>query len=83
MPRILTASRGPWFGLLAIAVLFAVLASRTGTDTDWDLRNYHAYNAHALLTGRFWTDVAPAQLQTFFSPVLDIPVGAIRDRLNG
>jgi hypothetical protein len=83
MPRVLTGSRGPWFGLLAIALLFAVLASRTGTDTDWDLRNYHAYNAHALLNGRFWTDVAPAQLQTFHSPVLDIPIGAIRDRLNG
>ncbi len=41
------------------------------------------YNAHALLTGRFWTDIAPAQLQTFLSPVLDIPIGAVRDRLNG
>jgi hypothetical protein len=83
MPRILTGCRKPWFWLLAIALACAVLASRTGTDTDWDLRNYHAYNAHALLTGRFWTDIAPAQQQTFLSPVLDIPLGAIRYRLNG
>ena len=69
-----------WFA--AIVVLFAVIASRTGTDADWDLRNYHAYNAHALLTGRFWSDIAAAQLQTYYSPVSDIVFGALRDWLN-
>src|SRR5690242_5546622 len=43
----------------------------------------HVYNSHALLSGRLWTDIAPAQLQTFLSPTLDIPIGAIRERLNG
>jgi hypothetical protein len=69
-----------WF--LAIAALFAALAYRTGTDTNYDLRNYHAYIAHALLNGRFWTDIAPAQLQTFFAPTSDIAFGALRDWLN-
>jgi hypothetical protein len=68
---------------LVIFTLFAMLAGRAGTDTDWDLRNYHVYNSHALLSGRLWTDIAPAQLQTFLSPTLDIPIGAIRERLNG
>ena len=75
-------NRHRWIWLCAIFAAFAILASQVGTDTDWDLRNYHAYNAHALLSGRFWTDIAPAQSQTFLSPVLDIPMGFIRDRLN-
>ncbi len=75
--------RHRWVWPLVIFTFFAILAGRAGTDTDWDLRNYHLYNSHALLTGRLWTDIAPAQLQTFLSPVLDIPIGALRDRLNG
>lgn len=64
-------------------MLFAVLAGMTGSDADWDLRNYHEYNAHALISGRFWSDIAPAQLQTFYSPAMDIAFGAIRGALNG
>src|SRR5581483_5806636 len=75
-------NRHRWIWPCAIFAAFAILASQVGTDTDWDLRNYHAYNAHALLSGRLWTDIAPAQSQTFLSPVLDIAMGFIRDRLN-
>jgi len=44
-----------------------------GQDTNWDLRNYHYYNPHAWLTGRLSLDIAPAQLQSYFSPISDIP----------
>lgn len=80
--RCVSASSGRWLCAVAIVALFAVLASHSGSDADWDLRNYHEYNAHALISGRFWSDIAPAQLQTFYSPVMDIAFGAIRDRLN-
>ncbi len=79
----LAGCSGRWFCAISIVALFAVLASRSGSDADWDLRNYHEYNAHALISGRFWSDIAPAQLQTFYSPVMDIAFGAIRDALNG
>ncbi len=71
-----------WLFPLGIVALFALCAAHTPSDADWDLRNYHVYNAHALITGRFWTDIAPAQLQTFYVPFMDIAVGAIRDRLD-
>jgi hypothetical protein len=80
--RCLTEYSPRWMCAVAIVALFAVLASRTGSDTDWDLRNYHEYNAHALLSGRFWSDIAPAQLQTFYPPTLDVAFGAVRDALN-
>jgi hypothetical protein len=44
-----------------------------GVDGNWDLRNYHLYNPHAWLSGRMFTDIAPAQLQTWHNPLLDTP----------
>ena len=81
-PRRPAGCSGQWLGAAFIVVLFAILASRMGSDADWDLRNYHEYNAHALISGRFWSDIAPAQLQTFYSPFMDIALGAVRDALN-
>ena len=80
--RCLSGASDQWFWIVAIAGLVAIAAGRTASDADWDLRNYHLYNAHALITGRFWTDIAAAQIQTFLSPLTDIAFGAIRDRLN-
>jgi hypothetical protein len=67
---------------LGIVAAMALAAAVSGTDADWDLRNYHLYNAHALISGRFWTDIAPAQLQSFYTPWLDILLGVVRDRLD-
>lgn len=44
-----------------------------GQDANWDLRNYHYYNPWALLNGRWAIDIAPAQVQTFYNPVGDLP----------
>jgi hypothetical protein len=44
-----------------------------GQSSNWDLRNYHFYNAYAFLSDRLTYDIAPAQLQTFHNPLLDIP----------
>lgn len=45
-----------------------------GQDSNWDLKNYHFYNAYAFIHDRLLYDVAPAQLQTFHNPLMDIPV---------
>jgi hypothetical protein len=52
----------------------ALLAVLLGKDMNWDLLNYHFYNGYALLTGRLERDLAPAQVQTFFNPLMDIPL---------
>jgi len=61
--------------ILALAVGLPLLAMLLlGFDANWDLRNYHLYNPHAWLTGRSALDVAPAQLQSWHNPLLDVPL---------
>lgn len=59
--------------LLLCFILSGLLSVCLGQDCNWDLRNYHFYNAYAFLHNRFLYDIAPAQIQTFINPVLDIP----------
>ena len=62
-----------WAACLAIGLpLLAMFL--LGLDASWDLRNYHLYNVHAWLTGRMHTDIAPAQLQSWHNPLLDLPL---------
>jgi hypothetical protein len=60
--------------LLVVMVLTGAAASRLmRQDANWDLRNYHFYNAWAFIHERLGWDLAPAQLQTFHNPLLDLP----------
>ncbi|GFE71282.1 hypothetical protein [Chroococcus sp. FPU101] len=54
-------------------VLVGLISVRLGQDVSWDLRNYHFYNPYMLLTGRMKYDILPAQIQTFFNPLIDVP----------
>ncbi|MFI4987281.1 MAG: hypothetical protein ACHQF3_07555 [Alphaproteobacteria bacterium] len=54
----------PAFGLAALAL---------GMDANWDLRNYHYYNAYAWLAGREGYDMLAAQAPSFFNPLIDVP----------
>jgi glycosyltransferase involved in cell wall biosynthesis len=56
--------------LIAFGIIAAVLM---GQDFNWDLQNYHRYNAWAFLYGRLGVDLAPAMLQSYFNPLLDLP----------
>ncbi|MGE3332215.1 MAG: hypothetical protein AB7I36_01125 [Rhodospirillaceae bacterium] len=58
---------------LGIPFLFALAAAILPQDNNWDLRNYHWYNAYAFLTGRMGFDLAPAQTPTYYNPLLDVP----------
>lgn len=58
--------------VLAVAALGAVVALLQGQDANWDLRNYHLHNGYAWLHGRLALDLAPAQMQSYFSPLLDV-----------
>ncbi len=56
---------------LSISVV-ARLAFVMGQDISWDLRNYHYYNAYAFLHDRLTLDVAPAMIQSYLNPLLDL-----------
>lgn len=58
---------------LGVPLLFALAAIILPQDNNWDLRNYHWYNAYAFLHGRMGFDLAPAQTPTYYNPLLDVP----------
>jgi hypothetical protein len=55
-----------------LPLLLGVASLALGQDTNWDLRNYHLYNPYAWLHGRITMDLAPAGLQSYFNPLLDV-----------
>lgn len=59
--------------LLQSFLFFGLLSVYFGKDNNWDLRNYHYYNAYAFLHNRLGFDYLPAQLQTFLNPAIDLP----------
>jgi hypothetical protein len=69
-------TRAPSLALVVVVLCgaSALLAVALGKDVNWDLLNYHYYNGYAFLGGRSQQDIAPAQLQTFLNPLLDIPL---------
>jgi hypothetical protein len=69
----------PWF---LGPLLFGCLSLYLGQDANWDLRNYHFYNAYSFLFHRFDFDVAPAQVATFYNPLLYIPFYELVTRLS-
>ena len=73
IPPAIRASLG-----LALAIALAGTVSiLLRQDSNWDLMNYHLYNAWAFVHGRHGLDWAPAQLQSYHSPFLDLPFYAL------
>lgn len=73
----LTASYRAWLGAALAVALAAAASIALRQDSSWDLMNYHYYNAWAFVNRRFGLDWAPAQLQSFYSPFLDLPFYAL------
>ncbi|WP_372012837.1 hypothetical protein [Pseudoxanthomonas sp. 10H] len=65
--------RGIARATVAVSLLGGLVSLLRGQDANWDLRNYHVHNAWSLLEGRLGIDLAPAQMQSYFVPVLDVP----------
>lgn len=76
--RLMHRSRVRDVALLLGAMLVAgAAAALVRQDANWDLKNYHFYNAWAFVHGRMGIDLAPAQLQTYLNPLLDVPFYAM------
>lgn len=73
VPRRSFIERHPWGTLAGCLLVAAALSLLLGQDAFWDLKNYHLYNAWALLHHRAPIDLAAAGLQTFFNPLPDLP----------
>lgn len=69
----LRAERTPFVASVVAFVLSGIYSLWLGADANWDLTNYHLYNPFAWLNGKASIDVAPAGLQTYFNPLIDLP----------
>ena len=69
--------------LLACVAAAGARSLALGKDANWDLKNYHWYNAWALLEGRLGVDVAPAMLQSYHNPLGDLPFYVLVHGLPG
>lgn len=67
------ARRARWAFFLLAPPAYGLLALAFAMDANWDLRNYHYYNAYAFLGGREGRDLLVASVPTFFNPLLDVP----------
>lgn len=67
------SNRLPDRAFLLVPPAFGLLSVLLGQDANWDLQNYHLYNPWAFLTGRIGHDLAPAGLQSYFNPLIDLP----------
>jgi hypothetical protein len=56
-----------------VPIIFGLYSLGQGADSNWDVRNYHLYNAFAFLNGKLSIDLAPAGMQSYFNPLLDVP----------
>jgi hypothetical protein len=56
-----------------VPLIFGGISILLGKDMNWDLRNYHYYNAFAFVHHRMGFDIGVAQTQTWFNPFLDLP----------
>lgn len=63
--------------------LIAGIASMCkGVDRSFDVRNYHVYNPYAFLYDRYDVDIMPADIQSYFNPIMDIPYYLMLKHLN-
>jgi hypothetical protein len=65
--------RPAWWAAAGLCLWLILTAAAQHADANYDLRNYHFYGPFALLHGRMGFDIAPAQLQGFYPPTLDLP----------
>lgn len=66
---------------ILVPLFFGLVSVLLGQDSNWDLFNYHWYNAFSWLNGKHHIDLAPAGLQSYFNPLLDLPYYVLNQHL--
>lgn len=72
LPQTLNTPRLTSTARIWIPLLFGLWSLFLGQDRNWDGFNYHQYNGFAFLNDKLHTDFAPAGMQTYFNPMLDV-----------
>lgn len=71
-------------GLLLFFCATAMLISVVNKfDFRWDFTNYHYYNPFAFFNDRLNFDIVPASVNTFFNPLIDVPLYLLVKYFNG
>lgn len=70
------------FIFFSTLILGAVCGYFLMYEYKWDLANYHYYNPWAFLHDRLGYDIAPASVNTYFNPLLDLPFYFMVEYLN-
>lgn len=60
------------FFLIGLMMLFGFISFHFGQDANWDLKDYHFYNAYAFLHHRLDWDFIPAQKPNFYNPIFEL-----------
>lgn len=68
--------------LLIFTIFSGILSIIYGIDRSADMRNYHIYNPWAFLNNRLSFDIMPADIQSYFNPLMDIPYFLMIKYLN-
>ncbi len=63
-------------------LISGIISMAKGMDRSFDVRNYHIYNPYAFLNNRLSYDIMPADIQSYFNPILDIPYYLMVKYLN-
>jgi hypothetical protein len=63
----------PIYLSLLVAFILGLWSLLLGQDRNWDLANYHLYNAFSFVNNKIDLDFAVAGAQTYLNPLLDIP----------
>ncbi len=60
-----------FFAFILLGVALSVIFPH---EIVWDFSNYHYYNGYAFLTGTTFYHLAPAYVNSYFNPLLEVPV---------
>lgn len=69
-----TALSNNLFMFLLLMTIGVLLSAYYKWDNFWDFTNYHYYNAFAFLNDRLNYDIVPASVNTFFNPIIELPL---------
>ena len=58
-------------GLIIFGILLSIFCKN---EQKYDFANYHYYNAWAFLNNRLNVNIVPAALNTFFNPLIELPL---------
>ena len=68
--------------LFVMLILGMTLSICCSFEMNWDFANYHYYNAFAFMHHRLNFDIVPASVNTFFNPLIEMPLYFAITHLN-